>query len=77
MLLLNYDFHDIHFVLTMLRAYPEKTYNAQIIQSIIHILSEPQIDDLLDDNIIRKNLRTIDAGDDVEKSNPAALFVGM
>ena len=61
MLLLNYDFHDIHFVLTMLRAYPEKTYNAQIIQSIIHILSEPQIDDLLDDNIIRKNLRTIEA----------------
>ncbi len=60
MLLLNYDFHDIHFVLIMLRAYPEKAYNAQIIQSIIHILSELQIDNSIDDNIIRKRLRTIE-----------------
>ncbi len=60
MLLFNYDFHDIHSVLTMLRAYPEKEYNAQIIQSIIHILSEPQIDNSINDNIIRKKLRTIE-----------------
>ena len=30
MLLLNYDFYDIHFVLTMLRAKPEKEYNIEI-----------------------------------------------
>ncbi len=63
MLLLNYDFHDIHSVLTMLRAYPEKTYNMQIIESIIQVLSNPQIDNTIDDNIIRKKLRTIETID--------------
>ncbi len=63
MLLMNYDFHDIHAVLTMLRAYPKKTYNEQVIQSVIHILSEPQIDNTLDNNIIRKELRTIETID--------------
>ena len=63
MLLMNYDFHDIHAILTMLRAYPEKPYNVQIIESVIQILSSPQIDNSIDDNIIRKKLRTIDTID--------------
>ncbi len=63
MLLINYDFHDIHAVLTMLRAYPKKPYNKQVIQSVIHVLSEPQIDNTLDNNIIRKELRTIETID--------------
>ena len=63
MLLINYDFHDIHAILTMLRAYPEKPYNVQIIESVIQILSSPQIDNSIDDNIIRKKLRTIDTID--------------
>ena len=60
MLLLNYDFYDIYYVLTMLRAYPKETYNKQVIQSIIHVLSAPQIDNTIDDNIIRKELRKIE-----------------
>ena len=63
MLLINYDFHDMHYVLTMLRAYPEKTYNKQVIQSIIRVLSEPQIDNTIDHNKIRKELRTIETVD--------------
>ena len=63
MLLTNYDFYDIHSVLTMLRAYPEKPYNSKIIESIIQVLSCPQIDNSIDDNIIRKKLRTIDTID--------------
>ena len=63
MLLINYDFHDMHCVLTMLRAYPKKTYNKQVIQSIIHVLSEPQLDNTVDNNILRKELRTIETID--------------
>ena len=60
MLLLNYDFYDIHSVLAMLRAKPEKKYNIEIIKAAIEILSTPQIDNTIDDNIIRKKLRTIE-----------------
>ena len=56
----------------MLREYPEKPYNAQIIQNIIQILSEPQIGNSLDDNNIRKNLRTIET---IEKENFRWVFV--
>ena len=63
MLLINYDFHDMHCVLTMLRAYPKKTYNKQVIQSIIHVLSKPQLDNTVDNNILRKELRTIETID--------------
>lgn len=60
MLLINYDFHDMHYVLTMLRAYPKEVYNKQVIQSIIYVLHAPQIDNTIDDNIIRKELRKIE-----------------
>ena len=63
MILSNYDFHDIHSILIMLRAKPEKEYNTQIIKSVLKVLSEPQIDNTVDDNIIRKQLRSIDSLD--------------
>ncbi len=63
MLLLNYDFHDIHSILIMLRANPKKEYNTQIIESVLQILSESQIDNTIDNNIIRKQLRSIDTLD--------------
>ena len=59
MLLINYDFHDIHNILIALREYPKKTFNTQIIESVIQVLSDPQIDNTIEDNIIRKKLRTI------------------
>jgi len=63
MLLLNYDFYDIHSVLTMLRAKPEKEYNIEIVKAVFEVLSTPQTDNTIDDNIIRKKLRTIETLD--------------
>ncbi len=63
MLLLNFDFYDIYSALTMLRAKPEKESNVEIMQSILDVLSAPQTDAVLVDNIIRKKLRTIEGID--------------
>ena len=60
MLLTNYEFHDIHYILILLRAYPNEAYNEHIIRSVIRVLSEPQIDNSVDTNIIRKELRKTD-----------------
>lgn len=59
MLLLNYDFYDIHSVITMLRAKPENEYNFEVINAVLDILKTPQIDNTIDNNIIRKRLRKI------------------
>ena len=72
MILSNYDFHDIHSILTMLRAEPEKEYNTQIIESVLKILSKPQIDNTVDDNIIRKQLRSMGA---LDKENFRWVYV--
>lgn len=63
MLLLNYDFHDIHYILAMLRAYPKLPYNRQVIQAVIRVLRAPQTDNTVDTNRIRKELREVDALD--------------
>ncbi len=63
MLLSNYDFHDIHATLVLLRSKPEKEYNVQVIKSVQQILSYPEVDNTIDDNIIRKKLRTIETLD--------------
>lgn len=61
MLLLNYDLHDIHFILTMVRFMPAAPYNERIIESVLEVLTAPQTDDTIDDNIIRKKLRTVES----------------
>jgi hypothetical protein len=63
MLLLNFDFYDIHSALTMLRAKPEKEYNIEIVKALLEVLSTPQADNKIDNNIIRKKLRTIETLD--------------
>ena len=63
MLLLNYDFYDIHSAITMLRAKPENEYNFEVINSVLDILRTPQADNTIDDNIIRKKLRKIESID--------------
>ena len=60
MLLLNYDFYDIHSVITMLRAKPRNEYNSEMINAVLDILRTPQIDNTIDNNIIRKRLRKIE-----------------
>ena len=59
MLLLNYDFYDIYYVLTMLRTYPKIPYNCEVIKTIFDTLTTPQVDNTIEDNIIRKRLRAI------------------
>ncbi len=63
MLLLNYDFYDIHSAITMLRAKPENEYNFEVINAVLDILRTPQADNTIDDNIIRKKLRKIESID--------------
>jgi len=63
MLLLNYDFYDVHSVLTMLRAKPKKSYNCEIIKAVFDVLVTPQTDNMIENNIIRKRIRTIEAID--------------
>ncbi|MBQ2945307.1 MAG: hypothetical protein IJD95_01920 [Clostridia bacterium] len=56
----NYDFYDIHFVITMLRAKPGNEYNFEIVNTVLDVLITPQADNTIDDNIIRKRLRKIE-----------------
>ena len=63
MLLLNYDFYDIHSVITMLREKPENEYNSEVINVVLDILRTPQTDNTIDDNMIRKKLRKIESID--------------
>ena len=60
MLLLNYDFYDIYSVITMLQAKPGNEYNFEMINAVLDILRTPQIDNTIDNNIIRKRLRKIE-----------------
>ena len=60
MLLLNYDFYDIHSVLTILRAKPEKGCNVEIIKAVLEILSAEQIGNTIENNIVRNKLKSIE-----------------
>jgi len=55
MLLLNYDFYDVHSVLTMLRAKPKKSYNCEIIKAVFDVLVTPQTDNMIENNIMYFN----------------------
>ena len=63
MLLLNYDFYDIHSVLTILRAKPEKGCNVEIIKAVLEILSAEQIGNTIESNIVRNKLKSIETVD--------------
>ena len=72
MLLLNFDFYDIHSVLVMLRAKPENEYNIDIVKAVLEVLSTPQVDNTIDDNVIRKKLRAIET---IEKEDFCWVYV--
>ena len=63
MLLLNYDFYDIHSVLTMLRAKPKQLYNCEVIKAVFDVLVASPSDDFIENNIIRKRIRAIETID--------------
>lgn len=62
-MLSNYDFHDIHSVLTTLRSQPDRQYNIEIIKAVLEILLTSQSENIIDDNIIRKRLRAVESID--------------
>ena len=61
MLLLNYDFYDMHSVLIMLRAKPEEEFNIEIIKAVHEILSAEQTNNIIENNIVRNKLKTIES----------------
>lgn len=60
MLLDRYDFHDIYAVLVAIRSNPKAKYNVEITKSIISVLEKPQETNIVELNIIRTALRTIE-----------------
>lgn len=59
MILNKYDFYDIHMVLCLLRSDPSADYNADIIKSIVKVLGERQENNIVESNIVRKELRSV------------------
>ena len=59
MLMTNYDFYDIYFILVAIRFKPQNECNAEIVQSVIDIISAPQNGNDVDSNIVRKKIREI------------------
>ena len=59
LLMTNYDFYDIYFFLVAIRFKPQNECNAEIVQSVIDIISAPQNGNDVDSNIVRKKIREI------------------
>ena len=59
LLMTNYDFYDIYFILVAIRFKPQNECNAEIVQSVIDIISAPQNGNDVDSNIVRKKIREI------------------
>ena len=64
MLLTNYDFYDLHAVLIMIRSKPSERCNADITHAVQEVLGALQRDNIINDNIIRKKLRTLKTVDE-------------
>ena len=60
MLLSRYDFYDIYSIIVAIRFKPNDAANAEIVRSVIDVLSTPQIGNVIEDNIVRKKNRTIE-----------------
>lgn len=60
MLLLNYDFYDIYAVLLFFRNDPSNTLNSKIAKKIQSLLESPQVDNVIESNIIRRSIAEIE-----------------
>ena len=67
MLLLNYDFYDIYAVLLSFRNDPSNTFNEKIAKTIKALLESPQVDNVIESNIIRRSIAEIE-NLDIERS---------
>ena len=61
LLMTNYDFYDIYFILVAIRFKPQNECNAEIVQSAIDIISAPQNGNDVD-NIYTYGIRFIKEG---------------
>ncbi len=59
MLLTNQDFHDLHAVFVLLRAYPAEETNEIAVRAIQEIIDTPQKDNCIAPNLIRNQLSSI------------------
>ncbi len=60
MLLDRYDFYDIYAVLVAIRSNPKAKHNVEIIKAIIFVLEKQQETNIVELNIIRTALKTIE-----------------
>ena len=60
MLLLNYDFYDIYAVLLSFRNDPSNAFNEKIAKTIKALLESPQVDNIIESNIIRRSIAEIE-----------------
>lgn len=63
MLLDKYDLYDIHFLLVGVRFAPAAACNAEVIRTVMNILSSPQESNTIEANIVRVALRGINGLD--------------
>ena len=63
MLLSRYDLYDIHSIIVAIRFKPQDRNYVVLIQSVIDVLSTPQIGNVIEDNVVRKKIRTIESLD--------------
>ena len=66
MLLLNFDFYDIYAVLISFRNDPSNAFNEKIAKIIKALIESPQVDNIIESNIIRRSLAEIE-NLDIEK----------
>ena len=60
MLLDRYDFYDLYAVLVAFRSNPKAEYNVEVTKAIISVLEKQQDTNVVEPNIIRNVLKTID-----------------
>lgn len=63
MLMLNYDFYDIHQILLNFHNEPCDPQNRKIAESVYLLITAPQADNIVEPNLIRRELAVIDSLD--------------
>ncbi|MBQ7322795.1 MAG: hypothetical protein IJW99_11905 [Clostridia bacterium] len=63
MLLLNYDFYDIHAALIRIRHDPTDPHHTEVVRRLRQVIDAPQTDNVIGSNLIRRTLSQIDGLD--------------
>ena len=63
MLLLNYDFYDIHAALIRIRHDSTDPHHTEVVRRLRQVIDAPQTDNIIESNLIRRTLAQIDGLD--------------